>query len=30
MSHVDVLYMSGRKSGGARGGLIATNNEKIL
>jgi len=26
MSHIDILYMSGRKSGGARGGLIATNN----
>jgi tryptophanase len=28
MSHVDILYMSGRKSGGARGGLIATNNKQ--
>lgn len=27
MKHVDILYMSGRKSGGARGGLIATNNK---
>ncbi len=26
MGMVDILYMSGRKSGGARGGLIATNN----
>jgi tyrosine phenol-lyase len=25
MSYVDIFYMSGRKSGGARGGLIATN-----
>ncbi|MDK9709113.1 MAG: tryptophanase [Desulforhopalus sp.] len=25
MSYVDIYYMSGRKSGGARGGLIATN-----
>jgi tryptophanase len=30
MSHVDILYMSGRKSGGARGGLIATNNKKYF
>jgi len=28
MSYVDILYMSGRKSGGARGGLIATNNKE--
>lgn len=28
MSLVDIFYMSGRKSGGARGGLIATNNKK--
>jgi len=28
MSHVDIFYMSGRKSGGARGGLIATNNKQ--
>ena len=27
MSMVDVFYMSGRKSGGARGGLIATNHK---
>jgi tyrosine phenol-lyase len=27
MSLVDVFYMSGRKSGGARGGLIATNHK---
>jgi tyrosine phenol-lyase len=27
MSLVDIFYMSGRKSGGARGGLIATNNK---
>lgn len=27
MSVVDIFYMSGRKSGGARGGLIATNNK---
>ena len=30
MSHVDILYMSGRKSGGARGGLIATNNKQYF
>jgi tryptophanase len=28
MSLVDIFYMSGRKSGGARGGLIATNNKQ--
>ena len=28
MSYFDILYMSGRKSGGARGGLIATNNKQ--
>lgn len=28
MSFVDIFYMSGRKSGGARGGLIATNNKQ--
>jgi tryptophanase len=28
MNYVDIFYMSGRKSGGARGGLIATNNKK--
>ncbi|OPY13222.1 MAG: Tyrosine phenol-lyase [Syntrophus sp. PtaB.Bin001] len=28
MSMVDIFYMSGRKSGGARGGLIATNNKQ--
>jgi tryptophanase len=28
MRHVDVLYMSGRKSAAVRGGLIATNNKK--
>lgn len=27
MSYVDIYYMSGRKSGGARGGLIATNHK---
>jgi tyrosine phenol-lyase len=27
MGMVDIFYMSGRKSGGARGGLIATNNK---
>jgi tyrosine phenol-lyase len=27
MALVDIFYMSGRKSGGARGGLIATNNK---
>jgi tryptophanase len=27
MSLVDIFYMSGRKSGGARGGLIATNHQ---
>lgn len=27
MSMVDIFYMSGRKSGGARGGLIATNDK---
>ncbi len=27
MAMVDIFYMSGRKSGGARGGLIATNNK---
>ena len=25
---VDIFYMSGRKSGGARGGLIATNHKE--
>ena len=30
MSHVDILYMSGRKSGGARGGLIATNKKQYF
>jgi tyrosine phenol-lyase len=29
MRHVDVLYMSGRKSAAVRGGLIATNNKKF-
>ena len=28
MSMIDIFYMSGRKSGGARGGLIATNNKQ--
>jgi len=28
MSYADLLYMSGRKSGSARGGLIATNNKQ--
>jgi tyrosine phenol-lyase len=28
MRHVDILYMSGRKSAGVRGGLIATNEKK--
>jgi tyrosine phenol-lyase len=28
MGYVDILYMSGRKSGGARGGLIATNHKQ--
>jgi len=28
MSYADLLYMSGRKSGSARGGLIATNNKE--
>ena len=28
MSHVDIYYMSGQKSGGARGGLIATNHKE--
>jgi tryptophanase len=28
MGLVDIFYMSGRKSGGARGGLIATNNKQ--
>jgi len=28
MSLVDIFYMSGRKSGGARGGLIATNHKQ--
>jgi tryptophanase len=28
MSYADILYMSGRKSGSARGGLIATNNKQ--
>ena len=28
MGMVDIFYMSGRKSGGARGGLIATNNKQ--
>ena len=27
MSYVDILYLSGRKSAGVRGGLIATNNK---
>jgi tyrosine phenol-lyase len=30
MSMVDIFYMSGRKSGGARGGLIATNNKQYF
>jgi len=30
MGMVDILYMSGRKSGGARGGLIATNNREYF
>ena len=30
MGYVDILYMSGRKSGGARGGLIATNNQQYF
>jgi len=30
MSHIDILYMSGRKSGGARGGLIATNKKQYF
>jgi tryptophanase len=30
MSYIDILYMSGRKSGGARGGLIATNNKQYF
>ncbi len=28
MQYVDILYLSGRKSAGVRGGLIATNNER--
>jgi len=28
MSYADLMYMSGRKSGSARGGLIATNNKQ--
>lgn len=28
MGYVDIFYMSGRKSGGARGGLIATNHKQ--
>jgi len=28
MSYADIFYMSGRKSGSARGGLIATNNKQ--
>ncbi|MDX9746848.1 MAG: tryptophanase [Syntrophales bacterium] len=28
MKYVDIFYMSGRKSGGARGGLIATNHKE--
>ncbi|MBE0697456.1 MAG: tryptophanase, partial [Anaerolineaceae bacterium] len=28
MSYVDILYLSGRKSAGVRGGLIATNNKE--
>ena len=30
MSYIDIFYMSGRKSGGARGGLIATNNKQYF
>ena len=30
MGYIDILYMSGRKSGGARGGLIATNNKQYF
>ncbi|SEM63978.1 tryptophanase [Syntrophus gentianae] len=30
MGMVDIFYMSGRKSGGARGGLIATNNKEYF
>ncbi|HYA13424.1 MAG TPA: tryptophanase [Syntrophales bacterium] len=30
MSLIDIFYMSGRKSGGARGGLIATNNKRYF
>ncbi|MDQ5986560.1 MAG: Tyrosine phenol-lyase [Syntrophus sp. SKADARSKE-3] len=30
MGYVDIFYMSGRKSGGARGGLIATNNKEYF
>ncbi|HVO65546.1 MAG TPA: tryptophanase [Syntrophales bacterium] len=30
MSMIDIFYMSGRKSGGARGGLIATNNKQYF
>jgi len=29
MSHVDIFYMSGRKSAAARGGLIATNRQEL-
>ena len=29
MSHVDIFYMSGRKSAAARGGLIATNHQEL-
>lgn len=30
MSHVDLFYMSGRKSAAARGGLIATNDQQLF
>jgi tyrosine phenol-lyase len=30
MKNVDILYMSGRKSAGVRGGLIATNNKNFF
>ena len=30
MSHVDIFYMSGRKSASARGGLIATNHQDLF
>ena len=30
MSHVDLFYMSGRKSAAARGGLIATNDQRLF